>query len=51
MFDSVYKLRYQKKQRRLWNAAAALREKDLSEWMRDALDQMASADLLSPPQK
>ena len=45
MLESVYKLRYSKTQRRKWDAAAALQGKDLSEWMRESLDEEATQDL------
>ncbi len=48
MFDSVYKLRHQKRKRLLWESAAIRSEKDLSVWMRDTLDQEAAAQILSP---
>jgi hypothetical protein len=49
MLDSVYKLRYQKRQRRRWEAAAALRGEELSRWIRASLDGQAEEDILYPP--
>lgn len=45
MLDSVYKLRYQKKHRRRWEAAAKLRGEELAEWIRLSLNDAANEDL------
>lgn len=45
MLDSVYKLRYATKQRRHWEAAAALKGEKLAEWLRRSLDEAADWDI------
>lgn len=45
MLNAVYKLRHEAMQRRRWQAAAILQGKELSQWMRDALDEVATLEL------
>jgi hypothetical protein len=45
VLDLTYKLRHSTASRKKWNAAAALAGKDLSEWMREALDERSQDDL------
>jgi hypothetical protein len=45
MFDHVYKLRHLQADRRRWNAASALLGKQLSVWIREALNERAQKDL------
>jgi hypothetical protein len=48
LLTETYKLRHAKKQRRRWEAAATLKDKDLAAWMRDKCDQGAEDDLSEP---
>lgn len=45
----TYKIRYKKPQRRRWEAAAKLTDKDLAVWIRDRLDLAADVDISNPP--
>ena len=51
MFDAIYKLRYAKRNRRKWEAAAKLSGHDLSIWIRDTLDDQADDDLSNASKK
>ncbi len=49
MFDSIYKIRYSKRQRRKWQDAADDTYKGrLADWIRDTLDAQAKRDLSTP---
>lgn len=50
-YDDRTEIRNTRRQKRSWKAASVMSDKELAEWIRDALDQAAAADLLSPQSK
>ncbi len=45
VLNKTYKIRYEARKRKIWEAAALLKGVELAEWIREALDEKADSDL------